>query len=190
MKAYTQEFQKNISPKEVLKILKEGNKRFVENNTIDRNLLDQVHQTANQGQFPIAIFLSCIDARTSITHIFNLGIGDAFSVKIAGNVVNQDVLGSLEYACKVAGSKLIVVKGHSMCGAVTAACQNKHFDNITPLVNKIKKSIEKIELKNFNYQNQKDDFVNSVAKENVLKSIEEIRKGSKILSDMEKNKEI
>lgn len=190
MKAYDKQFLENISPNEVLEILKNGNKRFVENKSIERNLLAQAHTTAIEGQFPIATFLSCIDARTSIEHIFDLGIGDAFNVKIAGNIINEDILGSLEYACKVAGSKIIVVKGHTKCGAVSSACKGVELGNITGLLQKIKTPIKNIENKGFSLKKDGEKFNDLVSKENVIKSVNDIRKGSSILKEMEKNKEI
>ena len=190
MNAYNQEFQEKISPSEALAILIDGNKRFVENKSLERDLLAQAHSTANDGQFPIAAFLSCIDARTPIEHIFDLGIGDAFNIKVAGNIINNDILGSLEYACKVAGSKIIVVKGHTKCGAVSSACKNVELGNITGLLQKINSPIETTENKGFSYKNDGKKFVDMVSKENVIKSVKEIRKGSSILQKMENDKEI
>lgn len=190
MKAYSKEFQNNISPQEVLQILKDGNKRFVDNNSLERDLLQQAQTTAKEGQFPIVTFLSCIDSRTPIEHIFDLGIGDAFNVKVAGNIINNDILGSLEYACKVAGSKLIVVKGHSQCGAVNSACKKVELGNITGLLNKINISIKAIQNKGFSFKKDGGHFIDLVLKENVSNSIKNIREGSSILKEMETNNEI
>lgn len=136
----SKEIQEALKPDDVLDILKSGNQRFVHNLKSHQNLLEQVNRTVD-GQFPIAIILSCIDSRTSAELIFNQGLGDIFSVRVAGNVVNDDILGSMEFACKLAGSKLIVVLGHSHCGAVSKACSGAHFEHITGLLNKIEPAI-------------------------------------------------
>lgn len=117
MKAHTLETQSTISPEKALQFLKEGNQRFVNNLKMNRNLLEQVNDT-REGQFPFAVILSCIDSRTSAELIFDQGLGDIFSVRIAGNFSNEDILGSMEFACKVAGSKLVLVLGHTKCGAL------------------------------------------------------------------------
>ena len=129
MKTQTKELQENLTPKCAHDILVEGNKRFAQNLKAQRNLQDQVFETS-QGQFPFAVILSCIDSRAPAELVFDQGIGDIFSVRIAGNIVNEDILGSMEYACKVAGSKIVVVMGHSKCGAVTAACNHVEVGNI------------------------------------------------------------
>ena len=137
MRTQTKEIQENLTPKSAHEILVKGNERFAENLKAQRNLIDQVFATS-KGQYPFAVILSCIDSRVPAELVFDQGIGDIFSVRVAGNVVNEDVLGSMEYACKVAGSKIVVVMGHTKCGAVTAACNNVELGNITPLLNKIK----------------------------------------------------
>ena len=137
MKALNKETQSQITPESALEILLDGNKRFLDNNFIDRDYSSQVNDTSS-GQFPFAAVLSCIDSRVPVELIFDQGIGDIFSARVAGNIVNEDMLGSIEYACKVAGSKLILVLGHSKCGAVTAACKNVELGNITALLSKIK----------------------------------------------------
>ncbi|WP_395057138.1 carbonic anhydrase, partial [Flavobacterium sp.] len=123
MKAHNRESQEQMTPQRALEFLEEGNKRFVNNLKAHRDLLEQVNATVD-GQWPFATILSCIDSRTSAELIFDQGLGDVFSVRIAGNIVNTDILGSMEFACKVAGSKLIVVLGHSKCGAVKGACDH------------------------------------------------------------------
>ena len=128
------------SPQEALELLREGNYRFLNNLESNRDLLQQINETRD-GQFPFAAILSCIDSRTSAELIFDQGLGDIFSIRIAGNVVNDDILGSMEFACKIAGSKLIVVLGHTKCGAITGACDNVQMGNLSTLLNKIQPSV-------------------------------------------------
>lgn len=187
MKAHTRKTQDEVNPELALNYLKEGNERFVKNLRANRNLLEQVNDTA-AGQFPFAVILSCIDSRTSAELIFDQGLGDIFSARVAGNVVNEDILGSMEYSCKVAGSKLVVVIGHSKCGAVTAACQHVEMGNITALLNKVKPAIDKVQPTVDDITS--DDSVQKVADENVMVAIDEIRNKSQILAEMEKNGEI
>ena len=186
MRTQTKEIQNDLTPKCAHDILVQGNKRFAENLKAQRNLQDQVFETS-KGQYPFAVILSCIDSRVPAELVFDQGIGDIFSVRVAGNVVNQDVLGSMEYACKVAGSKILVVMGHTKCGAVTAACKNVELGNITALLEKIKPAISTIR-KNDNELT--DDQIEEVSFENVNVSIDRIRKESPILAEMEKNGEI
>src|ERR1051325_8340389 len=142
MRTQSKETQSSLTPDLALQILKQGNERFINNLKANRNLLQQVNETSS-GQFPFAAILSCIDSRTSAELIFDQGLGDIFSIRIAGNIINEDILGSMEFACKVAGSKLIVVLGHSKCGAIEGACNNIVMGNITTLLKKIKPSIDK-----------------------------------------------
>ena len=183
MRTQTKETQENLTPKDAHNILVEGNKRFAQNLKAQRNLQDQVLETST-GQFPFAVILSCIDSRVPAELVFDQGIGDIFSVRVAGNIINEDVLGSMEYACKVAGSKIAVVMGHTKCGAVTSACQHIEMGNITTLLDKIKPSLMDIS------DNPTEQEVDEVAKRNVIHSIEEIRKESPILAEMEQNNEI
>ena len=141
MRTHTKATQESLTPELALDILKEGNKRFVNNIATHRNLLQQVNETSS-GQFPFACILSCIDSRTSAELIFDQGLGDIFSIRIAGNVLNDDILGSLEFGCKLAGSKLIVVLGHTKCGAIEGACSNVVLGHLTGLLTKIKPAIE------------------------------------------------
>jgi len=186
MRTQTKEIQNNLTPKSAHDILVEGNKRFAANLKAQRNLKDQVFETS-KGQYPFAVILSCIDSRVPAELVFDQGIGDVFSVRVAGNVVNEDVLGSMEYACKVAGSKILVVMGHTKCGAVTAACKNVKLGNITPLLEKISPAINSI---------RKDDKeltpeqIEEVSFENVNVAIARIRKESPILAEMEEDGEI
>ena len=177
MKALTKSKQEQISPDTALQMLKEGNSRFVQNKMISRDLQGQVTDTST-GQFPFAAILSCIDSRVPAEIVFDQGIGDIFSARVAGNIVNEDVLGSIEYACKVAGSKIVVVMGHTKCGAVTAACKNVELGNITSLLAKIKPAIDEgIEMN--------DAVVEEVVLKNIHLSLDTIRKQSPILQEME-----
>jgi len=175
-----------LTPEKALQMLIEGNDRFLENSMANRDLQGQVKETSG-GQFPFAAVLSCIDSRVPAEVVFDQGIGDIFSARVAGNVVNTDILGSIEYACKVAGSKLIVVMGHTKCGAVTSACKDVELGNITSLLAKIKPAKEAV---TNSIGADGDDFVEKVSEQNVLESIENIRKNSSILADMEANGEI
>ncbi len=134
MSTYTKEKQELLTPEHALNLLKEGNERFVNNIKAHRNLLQQVNETS-AGQFPFAAILSCIDSRTSAELIFDQGLGDILSIRIAGNILNEDILGSMELACKIAGSKLIVVLGHTKCGAIEGACNNIVMGNLTAMLN-------------------------------------------------------
>jgi carbonic anhydrase len=189
MKAHNKETQATVTPNKALQFLKEGNERFVNNLKASRNLLEQVNDTRD-GQWPFAVILSCIDSRTSAELIFDQGLGDVFSVRIAGNVVNTDILGSMEFACKVAGSKLIVVLGHSKCGAVKGACNHVEMGNLTELLSKIQPSVyeEKETLENRDASN--GAFVENVASINVKRSVASILQRSPILKEMIDNGEI
>jgi carbonic anhydrase len=191
MKAQTKETQAIMTPESSLQALKDGNQRFVENKQVTRDLLDQVSDTST-GQYPFATVLSCIDSRVSSELIFDQGIGDIFSVRIAGNFVNDDILGSMEFACKLAGTKLIVVLGHTSCGAVKGACDHARLGNLTTLINKIEPAVEAVtEPKDENLRNSKNiEFVNNVAIKNVEMTIENIRKKSPVLADMERDEDI
>jgi carbonic anhydrase len=172
-----------------LNLLKEGNHRFMNNLKANRNLLEQANETSD-GQHPFAIILSCIDSRTSAELIFDQGLGDIFSVRIAGNIINEDILGSMEFACKVAGAKIIAVLGHTKCGAVRSACDHVEMGNLTALLSKIQPAVydEKTELENRNSNNS--DFVEKVAVINVKRAVQAIVERSLILKDMLVNGEI
>ena len=189
MWAHTKESQDKITPQKALEFLKEGNLRFVNNLKTDRNLLKQVNQTS-EGQFPFATILSCIDSRTSAELIFDQGLGDIFSIRIAGNVLNEDILGSMEYACNIAKSKIIVVLGHTNCGAIISACNNVEVGHLSFLLRKIRPAVERevtiIKERNGNNAN----FVNNVCINNVNQSIKQIREQSIILKDMENSGDI
>jgi carbonic anhydrase len=191
MKAHTRETQATMTPQKSLQYLKEGNQRFQNNLKANRNLLEQVNDTSD-GQFPFATILSCIDSRVSAELVFDQGLGDIFSVRIAGNFINEDILGSMEFASKLAGTKLIVVLGHTSCGAVKGACDDAKLGNLTGMLAKIKPAVNAVsEPTDQSLRNSKNsDFVDSVAEKNVLLSIENIRKYSPILKEMEDNNEI
>lgn len=189
MRTHTKETQEVLTPDLIIDILKKGNERFVNNIKAHRNLLEQVNETSS-GQYPFAAILSCIDSRTSAELIFDQGLGDIFSIRIAGNILNEDILGSMEFACKIAGSKLIVVLGHTNCGAIIGACDNVKIGHITSLIDKIKPSIE-IETQTVNERNGKNiKFVENVSVNNVILTVEGIRRRSPILSVMENDKQI
>jgi carbonic anhydrase len=133
--------QKSITPEKALNLLKEGNNRFINNLKANRNLLQQANETS-EYQYPFAIILSCIDSRTSAEIIFDQGLGDIFSVRIAGNIINEDILGSMEFACKIAGAKIITILGHSNCGAIKGACDHLEMGNLTTLLSKIRPAIK------------------------------------------------
>ncbi|AMC12055.1 carbonic anhydrase [Lutibacter profundi] len=186
MRTQTKITQDNLTPKDAHKILVEGNHRFVQNLKAQRNLQDQVFETS-KGQYPFAVILSCIDSRVPAELVFDQGIGDIFSARVAGNIINEDILGSMEYACKVAGSKIVVVMGHTKCGAVTAACQNVKLGNITPLLHKIKPAVDIIKVERGEFD---EEAIEEVALVNVKISIDRIREESPILLEMEENNEI
>jgi carbonic anhydrase len=178
MSIITKEIQNSISPERAIEMLKEGNQRFLNKNEINRDLHAQVKETS-EGQNPYAVVLSCIDSRVPVELAFDQGIGDIFSARVAGNIVNEDVLGSIEYACGVAGSKAILVLGHTKCGAVTSACKGVELGNITALLSKVKPAISEVEKRLGTVE------VEEVTKSNVHQSIKEIREKSTILADLE-----
>jgi carbonic anhydrase len=183
MRTLTKEMQTAMTPEMALALLKDGNKRFVNNLKVNRNLLQQANETSN-GQHPFAVILSCIDSRTSAELIFDQGLGDVFSVRIAGNIINEDILGSMEFGCKVAGAKLIMVLGHSKCGAVKGACDHVEMGNLTALLSKIQPAVydERTVTKNRNSDNS--EFVEKVAVINVKKVLCAIMERSPILKDL------
>ncbi|MDA1269211.1 MAG: carbonic anhydrase family protein [Bacteroidetes bacterium] len=183
MKYHTKEIQSKLTPKSALQILKEGNLRFINNLKLSRNLLEQAGYTAEK-QYPFAIILSCIDSRTSSELIFDQGLGDIFSVRIAGNIINEDILGSMEFACKIAGAKIILVLGHTECGAIKGACDHIELGNLTALLSKIQPAVydEKTEVKNRNSSNKK--FVEKVTIINMHRTVEGIEQRSAILKEM------
>ena len=191
MKAQTKETQTSMTAEKSLQELKEGNKRFQANQKADRNLKEQVADTSG-GQYPFATILSCIDSRVSSELIFDQGIGDIFSARIAGNFVNDDILGSMEFACKLAGTKLIVVLGHTACGAVKGACDDAKLGKLTGMLEKIKPAVNSVsEPEDPSLRNSSNiEFVNKVAEKNVHLTIDKIKADSEVLSAMVKNNEI
>ena len=191
MKAHTKETQSTMTPAKSLQYLKEGNQRFQNNLKANRNLLEQVNDTSD-GQFPFATILSCIDSRVSAELVFDQGLGDIFSVRVAGNIVNEDILGSMEFACKLAGTELIVVLGHTSCGAVKGACDHAEMGNLTKLIQKITPAVNAVkEPKDESLRTSKNlAFVDSVSHINVDLMIDRIHAESPILTEMEKNNEI
>jgi carbonic anhydrase len=189
MKTLTKEMQSAITPTMALNLLKDGNKRFVNNLKFNRNLLQQANETSD-GQHPFAVILSCIDSRTSAELIFDQGLGDVFSVRIAGNIVNEDILGSMEFGCKVAGAKIIVVLGHTKCGAIKGACDNVELGNLTSLISKIKPAVDQEMITSNNRTSSNASFVENVAELNVSLSVKNILLQSPIIAEMVKNDEI
>jgi carbonic anhydrase len=183
MRTLNREMQAQLTPAMALGLLKEGNKRFVNNLKINRNLLQQVNETAS-GQYPFAFILSCIDSRTSAELIFDQGLGDIFSCRIAGNILNLDILGSMEFACKIAGSKIIVVLGHSQCGAIKGACDNVNMGNLSGLLAKVQKAVDAEQLTKDNRNANNTRFVENVAKLNVLLTLKQIPEESPILREL------
>lgn len=188
MRTHTKESQQNMTPAKALQFLKEGNERFVQNLKAHRDHLEQVNET-REGQFPFATILSCIDSRVSAELVFDQGLGDIFSIRIAGNVLNDDILGSMEFACKVAGSKLIVVLGHTKCGAVTGAVGGVEMGNLSGLLKKIEPAIETVK-KESKHAVGGDEFMNEVVEQNVRDVSEDILERSEILAQMVKAGEI
>lgn len=191
MKAHTKNTQAAITPNKAIELLKEGNQRFVTRKMANRDLLDQVNDTAS-GQYPFATVLSCIDSRVSAELIFDQGVGDIFSARVAGNIVNEDLLGSIEFACKLAGTKVFVILGHTACGAVKGACDGAKLGNLTILLDKIMPAVNAIsQPSDPGQRNSKNiDFVNDVAIKNVHMTIENTRNMSPVLKEMEDNGEI
>jgi len=189
MKTLTKEMQAAITPSMALELLKEGNKRFVSNLKVNRNLLQQANETSD-GQHPFAVILSCIDSRTSAELIFDQGLGDVFSVRIAGNIINEDILGSMEFGCKVAGSKIIVVLGHTKCGAVKGACDHVEMGNLTALLTKIRPAVDGETATKENRNSGNAEFVENVATINVKRTVKAIMERSTILKEMIESGEI
>jgi len=189
MKAHTYETQSTITPEKALEFLKEGNQRFVNNLKANRDLLEQVNAT-REGQWPFAVVLSCIDSRTSAELIFDQGLGDIFSIRIAGNFVNQDILGSMEFGCNVAGSKLIVVLGHTKCGALkggldAAKIEGMGMDNLNHLINHFNPIINEIIEENEERSSNNSSLLERLNQQNVRSAIEDIRKQSLTLKNLE-----
>ncbi len=183
MKTLTKEMQEAITPSMALDLLKKGNERFVSNLKINRNLLQQANETSN-GQHPFAVILSCIDSRTSAELIFDQGLGDVFSIRIAGNILNEDILGSMEFGCKLAGSKIIVVLGHTKCGAVKGACDHVEMGNLTALLSKIRPAVDDETTTTESRNSNNAVFVENVAAINVKRTVKSIMERSPILKEL------
>lgn len=185
MHTHTAETQKSLTPKQALEILREGNERFRSNLRANRDLLAQRNET-REGQWPFAAILSCIDSRTSAELVFDQGLGDVFSIRIAGNFMNEDILGSLEFACGIAGTKLVVVLGHSGCGAIKGACDGVELGHLTALLGKIRPAVEAVtEPADAALRTSGNPgFVDAVARENVRRTVEAIQSQSSVLSEL------
>ncbi len=183
MRTLNKEMQAAITPQMAIDLLTEGNKRFVNNLKVNRNLLQQANETSD-GQHPFAVILSCIDSRTSAELIFDQGLGDVFSVRIAGNILNEDILGSMEFGCKVAGAKIIVVLGHTKCGAVKGACDHVEMGNLTALLTKIRPAVDDETTTTENRNSGNAEFVEKVATINVKRTVKSIMERSPILKEM------
>lgn len=179
----TKETQATITPEIALRMLKDGNARFVQGKMLKRDLMQQVKSTG-PGQFPFAAIVGCIDSRESAQTTFDQGIGDVFSVRIAGNFVNDDMLGSLEFACAAAGAKLILVVGHSECGAIKGACDDVVLGNLTQTLANLKPAVAAVPGFESDRTSANDAFVQAVAEKNVVLTMERIRQRSSILRDM------
>jgi carbonic anhydrase len=178
-----------MTPDQVLQRLKDGNARFTSGKRAKRNLLKQLHETAG-GQYPYAVILSCIDSRTAATLVFDQGIGDVFNARVAGNIENEDILGSMEFACALAGAKLIVVEGHSSCGAVRGACDHAQLGNLTHLLKNIEPAVTTCNSVAGDHSSKNEDYVAAVAKANVLQTVADIRSRSGVLAVLEKEGKI
>ena len=185
----TKDKQKNISPANAINLLLEGNKRFVEGKMVKRNLLEQISITS-EGQFPFAAVLGCIDSRVPAEIVFDQGIGDIFNIRIAGNFVNTDILGSLEFACKVAGAKVIVVLGHTRCGAVIGASAGVKLGNLSYLLENIKPALEAVKKESAVENFEDPDFLEDVSVKNVEMAVANIKSRSNVLKEMQDNGEI
>lgn len=183
MKTLSKEMQAAITPTIALTLLEQGNLRFINNLKVNRNLLQQANETS-EGQNPFAVILSCIDSRTSAELIFDQGLGDIFSVRIAGAVLNEDILGSMEFGCKLAGAKIIVVLNHTRCGAIAGACDNVKMGHLTSLLNKIQPAIEQEKSITENRNSKNPEFVEKVTKMNVHHTINSILRSSAILKEL------
>jgi carbonic anhydrase len=189
MKAHTREFRDNLTPMLAFETLEEGNKRFINNLKINRNLLQQMNETAD-SQHPFAVALSCMDSRTSVELIFDQGLGEIMSIRIAGNIVNEDIIGSMEYACLVGGTKLIVVLGHTRCGAIKGACDKLTLGNLTGLLEKIGPAIANVDQKDEYHAQHHLIYPEKVAYANVLVSMEEIIRRSPLINSLYKQGKI
>jgi carbonic anhydrase len=182
MHTHTKKFRESVTPAQAIELLKEGNQRFLNNIKRHRDNLQLVNETKDE-QHPVAVVLSCIDSRTAAELVFDQGLGDIFSIRIAGNIVNDDILASMEFACKIAGAKAIVVLGHTNCGAIKGACEDVHLGHLNGLISKIKPAIQECASKD-----KKD--VDLVAEVHVHRMVKEVLTRSTILNQMIQDNEI
>lgn len=182
----TKDTQAALTPQDALRFLREGNERFLNGNTIERPWLEQIRTTA-EGQYPFAVVLGCIDSRVPVEAVFDQGIGDVFTARVAGNVINADILGSMEFACKLAGAKAIVVMGHTACGAVKGAIANAQMGNLTELVSKIAPAVNTARAED---PTEGEGFVDRVVEINIGGVLRQIRERSAVLAQMERDGEI
>ena len=189
MRTHSKETQSTLTPAMALEILQQGIESFMNTLKANRNLLQQVNETA-AGQFPFATILSCIDSRTSAELIFDQGLGDIFSIRIAGNILNEDILGSMEFATKIMKTKIILVLGHSRCGAIVGACNHVEMGNLKTLLKKIEPAINKETATTTNRSGDNAAFVNNVTELNVKHTIDRIRSESPIITELEKEGQI
>ena len=185
----TQDEQQALTPDEVLRLLKEGNARFASGTLTSRDHSKSVREAAN-GQFPKAMILSCVDSRIPVEDVFDRGIGDVFVARVAGNFENTDILGSMEFACKLSGAKLVLVLGHEHCGAVKGAIDGAVLGNITPMLENIKPAVDAVPGHDGNRSSANAAFVHEVAEKNVRLTVEDIRKRSPVLREQEEAGEI
>lgn len=185
----TKKLQATVTPGQALRWLKEGNARFVENRRLERDLLRQIEMTGG-GQYPFAFVLGCVDSRVSPELVFDQGIGDIFSARIAGNFVNDDILGSMEFSCKLAGARLIVVLGHTNCGAIMGACDDVRLGKLTGMLAKLKPAVEAVPAPAEARNSANASFVRQVAEKNVALTVEAITRRSPVLEEMVQNGEI
>ena len=187
---HTKASQAAVDSNMALQLLKEGNQRFLNKSTIARDFDKQIEMTTT-GQYPFAAVVSCIDSRIPTEIVFDQGIGDIFNARVAGNFVNKDILGSLEFACKLAGSKLIVIMGHTSCGAVKGACDHAELGNLTSMLDNIMPALDKVHTPEGVDRSSKNlEFVNKVAVENVYLTIDRLKKDSPVLNEMIEDGEI
>lgn len=189
MRTQTKDTQRGVTPDAALHILKEGNRRFISNLKANRNLLQQVNETS-EGQYPFATILSCIDSRTSAELIFDQGLGDILSIRIAGNILNEDILGCMEFATKVMGTKIIVVLGHTHCNAIAEACNHVEMGNFTTLLSKIQPAVLHEKQTRENRTGSNPEFVQRVTDMNVILTIGRIRRESPIIAELERQRQI
>jgi carbonic anhydrase len=181
--ALTKAQRDEMSPSEIIDVMKKGNERFRSGVRQNRNYLNEQKASAS-GQYPAAVLLSCIDSRAPAEVIMDLGLGDIFNCRVAGNVANPDILGSMEFACKLAGAKVVLVMGHTACGAIKGAIDNAELGNLTGLLDKIKPAVQAT-----NYSGERSAknyaFVDAVARTNVQITTDNVRKNSAVLADLE-----